>query len=165
MSFVVERRLPDGWRLTHPRYGRIWYEGRNIELFTMLAGEPIGHPWSSPNLAVVPPRGWPPDLSTDARSELRDGWWHVDDVEIEPELGREPDDDDDDGFGRSWLNVADLVAFDWDQVVHWTFCAVLDGPAVEITDDVRAAVSEYVDRNGWVPPVGARAGPLPMDLN
>ena len=149
INLVVEQRRSDGWRLVRPRYGRVWYDARNVRVFTMLAGQPIGHPSISPCVAVAPPRGWPDDLSAEARRELGDPWFDIGDREVTDDAAAP---EDDDAFGDSWLDVADFVAFDWDQSVEWTFEVGLDGPPVEITDDVRSAVAEYVRLHGWAPP-------------
>lgn len=150
INFVVEQRGASGWQLVYPSYGRVWYDVRDAKVFTMLAGQPIGHPQISPCAAISPPRDWPADLSSAARRELSDPWFHLDDPDLNEDAPSEPDDED--GFGRSWLDVGDLLAFDWDQLVDWTFEAGLDGPAVEITEEVRSAVVAYVQRHGWVPP-------------
>ena len=149
INLVVEQRTSDGWQLVYPPYGPVWYDVRDSTVFTLLAGQPIAGTRISPSATIAPPRDWPPDLSNAARRGLCKPWSHFDDPDLDPDVSSEPDDD---GFGRSWLDVADLLAFDWDQRVDWTFVAALDGPPVEITEDVRTAVAAHMDRYGWVPP-------------
>jgi hypothetical protein len=54
----------------------------------------------------------------------------------------------------SWLTVGDLLAFDWDQVVEWSFCASPpEGTREAITGTAREEVENYVTNHG-LPPAG-----------
>lgn len=110
ISFAVEQRRGDGWHSVRSKFGPVWFDDRNSELFSLLTGRDFGLCTLRPLTSVAPLRDWPADLSDGARQELYawcdpDGWGRC-------------DEDENDGFGRSWLDVGDLTSFDW--ISWWT---------------------------------------------
>lgn len=115
-----------------------WYDVRTYEYFSLLTGLDFSERTLRPLKPVAPLRDWPTDLSTGARERL-ESW------------------SDDTSFGKSWLDVSDFDAYDWDATVTWSFMAS-PPPEVAVTDQVIAEVNAYLDKNRQLPPGWGRAG-------
>lgn len=106
ISLCIERRTAGAWTLVDPTAdgegAGSAFDERNYECFSLLTGLDFSARRIRPLVAVASLRGLPPDISKEARAELLKF-------------------SDDAAFGRSWLDVADLIAFDWDRIVEWTY--------------------------------------------
>jgi hypothetical protein len=138
ISLVVERMLGsvEGWDLAErpgPTNGTGlgWYDDRSYECFSLLTGLDFSARLVRPVAPVAELRGFPEDLSSRARA-LLDSW------------------SDDTAFGQSWLDVGDLRAFDWDELVSWTYMTSPPDGLI-VTSNLRRDVADYVRRNGWPP--------------
>ena len=159
----------DGERPFEVAYENRFYRGRNYDLFAMLADVRNGRGFGGVKtgegfIPICAPRGLPDDVSDEVRAE-RAAW-------------------DCDGHSDSWLTVAELNAYDWQQTTQhqgivdalnyfiWqrdgkprSWAGFVDGPAVRhITNaEMDAAVREAHFTNGlytrvtWCEPYAASA--------
>ena len=144
ISFVVEQRSAHGeWELApRPDTSSLdWYDERSYECFSLLTGLEFSARQLRPLVPIAPPRGWPQDLSNDARSRLA-AW------------------SDDTAFGQSWLEVVDFDAYDWDSPMMWMFMAS-PPPGVIVTDEVRSRALDHIERHKRLPDGWGRAGRSP----
>jgi hypothetical protein len=148
ITFVVERRTdagaweraerlvpgllrPDPAAATRPPVREAWYDARNPELFALLCGLPSPRPLS-PAARIAEPRGLPSDASAETLADHA-GW-------------------EDDAFSASWLTASELIRFDWDQVVSWSFHAVPPDELRAGLDERRIAEARnHIAEHGWPP--------------
>ncbi|MCP3882816.1 MAG: hypothetical protein GY701_31135 [Sulfitobacter sp.] len=141
ITLVVEQRSGHGkWELAaRPDTSSLdWYDDRAYECFSLLTGLDFSARKLRPLIPIAPLRGWPDDLSDDARSRLT-AW------------------SDDTAFGQSWLEVADFEAYDWNSPMTWTFMASPPRGLI-VTDEVRSHVLDHVERHQRLPDGWGRAG-------
>jgi hypothetical protein len=111
IHLFVEVRQQDGaWKSVdeweteddyiHVPYKKSYYDGRNYDLFAILANVRNGHGFAGVKTGegfnpIALPKGLPDDVSEQVK-QYSDRW-------------------DSDGHSHSWLTVAELLAFDWTQ--------------------------------------------------
>lgn len=108
----------EGDRL-HVAYGDHFYDGRNYDLFAILANVRNGYgfagiPTGAGFVPIAMPRGIPDDACKEYK-DTAESW-------------------DSDGHSHSWLTVAELLTYDWTQKIAKTGVVSLD---------------EYFDWNGY----------------
>ncbi|MBO6938187.1 MAG: hypothetical protein JJ863_24680 [Deltaproteobacteria bacterium] len=144
VDFWIERRVGADWVWVEPPAESFFATyGRPYRLFSLLLGRPVGRFSGAHALPrIAPTRGFPSDLSTEARrwlTEWQDHWRDTQLTGVRPE----------DVCNPSWLMADEVLAYDWDQEVRetaWAFTAQVgahrgaDG-AVELSDQPCARVA------------------------
>ena len=95
---VDEWEVEDGY--TYVPYEKAFYNGRNYDLFAILADVRNGRGFAGCKTGdgfniIDEPRGLPNDVSSEVKSQA-ESW-------------------DGDGHSHSWFTLAELESFDWDQ--------------------------------------------------
>lgn len=139
ISFCVEREQGSSWCLVRRGDGEPWwFDERNYECFSLLTGLDFSQRLIRPPVGVASPRGWPDDMSDETRSELLGASDHT-------------------AFSRSWLGLDELVAFDWERHVEWTYMAS-PPTGIKVTEKVQREISNYARENGRPPQGWSVAG-------
>lgn len=105
ISFAVEQLIDGAWERVEEwkpghngREFRVeWYDTRSTDLFAILAGIDVPRPVTAE--PIVPPRGIPDDATDETRSSADWG----------------------DAYGHSWLTARELVEYNWDTRVTYSF--------------------------------------------
>jgi len=108
-----------------------WYEVRHPELFAVLCGLESPRPLM-PSVRIADPRGLPSDASAETLADYA-AW-------------------DGDAFSASWLTAFELITFDWEQVVSWSFHAVPPEELRSHLDETQiAAARQHIAKHGRPP--------------
>lgn len=128
---VPERDPDDYWNPAN------WYSGRNYKLFAILADVRNNYGFAGTTTGerlnpIAPPRGLPGDVSAEVRVESDD--WGID------------------GHSHSHFTVAEILAYDWDQVATLT-TLVNDVERGKLPEGGHAErVQKFADTYGELPP-------------
>lgn len=118
------------------RRTKVFYGERRYDLFAILADVRNGRGFAGRDFGyrlrpIAKPRGLPDDTSQEVRDEA-DRWG-------------------DDGHSHSWLTLAELLAFDWDQTVTQRGAASAVGLRNALTQDGTTIVTAVLEEDALDP--------------